>query len=115
VFGKPIAGFQLTQAKLAEMALEYQKGFLLALHLGRRKDEGVLAPSEISVGKLNNVREAIRAASTARSILGGEGITSRFPVMRHMANLEAVRTYEGTDEVHTLVVGQALTGLRAFA
>ena len=115
VFGKPLAGFQLTQAKLAEMALEYQKGFLLALHLGRRKDEGVLVPSEISVGKLNNVREAIKTASSARSILGGEGITSRFPVMRHMANLEAVRTYEGTDEVHMLVIGQALTGLRAFA
>jgi len=115
VFGRPLAGFQLTQAKLAEMALEYQKGFLLALHLGRRKDEGVLVPSEISVGKLNNVREAIRIAGSARSILGGEGITSRFPVMRHMANLEAVRTYEGTDEVHLLVMGQALTGIRAFS
>ena len=115
VFGRPLAGFQLTQAKLAEMAVEYQKGFLLALHLGRRKDEGSLTPSEISVGKLNNVREAIRTASTARTILGGDGVTSQFPVMRHMANLEAVRTYEGTDEVHLLVLGQALTGIRAFA
>ncbi len=115
VFGRPLAGFQLTQAKLAEMAVEYQKGFLLALHLGRRKEEGSLTPSEISVGKLNNVREAIRAASAARTVLGGDGVTSRFPVMRHMANLEAVRTYEGTDEVHLLVLGQALTGIRAFA
>lgn len=115
VFGRPLASFQLTQAKLAEMALEYQKGFLLAVHLGRRKDAGVLQPSEISVGKLNNVREAIKIASTARSILGAEGITSRFPVMRHLANLESVRTYEGTDEVHLLVMGQALTGVRAFA
>ena len=115
VFGRPLAGFQLTQAKLAEMAVEYQKGFLLALQLGRRKEAGTLAPSEISVGKLNNVREAVRTASTARTILGGDGVTHRFPVMRHMANLEAVRTYEGTDEVHLLVIGQALTGLRAFA
>jgi glutaryl-CoA dehydrogenase len=115
VFDRPLAAFQLTQAKLAEMALEYQKGFLLAMHLGRRKDEGVLHPSEISVGKLNNVREAIKIASSARTILGAEGITSRFPVMRHMANLESVRTYEGTDEVHLLVMGQALTGIRAFA
>ena len=115
VFGRPLAGFQLTQAKLAEMALEYQKGFLLALHLGRRKDEGTVEPTEISVGKLNNVREAVRTASTARTILGGDGVTHRFPVMRHMANLEAVRTYEGTDEVHLLVLGQALTGIRAFA
>jgi glutaryl-CoA dehydrogenase len=115
VFDRPLAAFQLTQAKLAEMALEYQKGYLLAMHLGRRKDEGVLHPSEISVGKLNNVREAIKIASSARTILGAEGITSRFPVMRHMANLESVRTYEGTDEVHLLVMGQALTGIRAFA
>jgi len=114
VFGGPIARFQLTQNKLADMLLEYQKGTLLALHLGRQKDAGTLDPAQISVGKLNNVREAIAIASAARSILGGDGITSEFPVMRHMANLEAVRTYEGTDEIHTLVIGRALTGLAAF-
>jgi glutaryl-CoA dehydrogenase len=114
VFGRPIAGFQLTQAKLADMVLELEKGLLLALHIGRLKDAGRLTPEQISVGKLNNVREAIEIASVARSILAGEGVTSRFPVMRHMANLEAVRTYEGTDEIHTLVIGNALTGERAF-
>ncbi|MDP9397698.1 MAG: acyl-CoA dehydrogenase family protein [Actinomycetota bacterium] len=115
VFGRPIAEFQLTQAKLADSVVELEKGLLLALHIGRRKDEGRLAPEQISVGKLNNVREASEIARTARTILGGEGVTSRFPVMRHMANLESVRTYEGTDEIHTLVIGHALTGLRAFA
>lgn len=114
VFGGPIGRFQLTQEKLATMLLEYQKGVLLALHLGRQKDSGTLDNTQISVGKLNNVREAILIASTARSILGGDGVTSEFPVMRHMANLEAVRTYEGTDEVHTLIIGRALTGLAAF-
>ena len=115
VFGKPLAGFQLTQQKLADMALEYQKGLLLALHIGRLKEAGRLTPAQISAGKLNNVREALAIARTARTILGGDGVTSDFPVMRHMANLESVRTYEGTDEVHTLVIGQALTGHRAFS
>ncbi|MBF4635694.1 acyl-CoA dehydrogenase family protein [Agreia pratensis] len=114
VFGGPIGRFQLTQDKLAGMLLEYQKGALLALHIGRQKDAGTLDPAQISVGKLNNVREAIAIAGTARSILGGDGVTSEFPVMRHMANLEAVRTYEGTDEIHTLVIGRALTGIAAF-
>ena len=114
VFGKPIGSFQLTQAKLADMMLEYQKGLLLALHIGRLKEKGELTYAQISIGKLNNVREAIKIAGTARSILGGDGITNEFPVMRHMANLEAVRTYEGTDEVHALVVGREMTGLNAF-
>ena len=115
VFDRPIAGFQLTQAKLADMVVELEKGMLLALHIGRMKDEGRLVPEQISVGKLNNVREAIEIARTARTILAGEGVTSRFPVMRHMANLESVRTYEGTDEIHALVIGHALSGVRAFA
>ena len=114
VFGGPIGRFQLTQNKLADMLLEYQKGVLLALHIGRAKDAGTLDPAQISVGKLNNVREAIAIAGSARSILGGDGVTSEFSVMRHMANLEAVRTYEGTDEIHTLVIGRALTGFAAF-
>lgn len=114
VFGKPIGAKQLVQQKIADMFVEYEKGVLLALHLGRQKDSGVLSHAQISVGKLNNVREAIRIAGTARSILGGDGITSEFPVMRHMANLESVRTYEGTDEIHTLVLGRALTGIAAF-
>jgi glutaryl-CoA dehydrogenase len=114
VFGGPIGRFQLTQAKLADMLLEYQKGVLLAVNLGRRKEAGTLTPAQISVGKLNNVREAIAIAGSARSILGGDGVTNAFPVMRHMANLEAVRTYEGTDEIHSLVIGRALTGVQAF-
>jgi len=114
VFGRPIAEFQLTQAKLADMSVEYSKGLLVALQIGRLKDAGALVPAQISVGKLNNVRQAIEIARTSRTILGGDGVTSDFPVMRHMANLESVRTYEGTDEVHTLVIGQALTGFRAF-
>ena len=115
VFGKALAGFQLTQQKIADMAVEYEKGLLLALRIGRLKEAGRLVPAQISVGKLNNVREAIRIAGTARTILGGDGVTSDYPVMRHMANLESVRTYEGTDEVHALVVGHALTGHRAFS
>ncbi|WP_084361558.1 acyl-CoA dehydrogenase family protein [Herbiconiux solani] len=115
VFGGPIGRFQLIQDKLADMLLEYEKGCLLALHLGRLKDRGALDPAQISVGKLNNVREAIAIASAARSILGGDGVTSEFPVMRHAANLEAVRTYEGTDEIHTLILGRALTGEPAFS
>jgi glutaryl-CoA dehydrogenase len=115
VFGQPIGAFQLTQAKLADMTLEYEKGVLLALHIGRQKDAGTLNLAQISVGKLNSVREALKIAREARTILGGDGITGEFPVMRHMANLESVRTYEGTDEIHQLVVGRALTGLNAFS
>lgn len=114
VFGKPIGAMQLTQLKLANMLVEYEKGVLLALHLGRQKERGALTPAQISVGKLNSVREAIEIAREARTILGGDGVTSEFPVMRHLANLESVRTYEGTDEIHALVIGRALTGLAAF-
>jgi glutaryl-CoA dehydrogenase len=114
VFGKPIGANQLTQAKLADMLLEVEKGMLLALHLGRLKDRGALTPAQISVGKLNSVREALKIAHEARTILGGDGITNAFPVMRHAANLESVRTYEGTDEIHQLILGRALTGLNAF-
>jgi glutaryl-CoA dehydrogenase len=96
------------------MLLELEKGILLALHLGRLKEQGRLTPAQISVGKLNSVREALEIAHQARSILGGDGITDAFPVMRHAANLESVRTYEGTDEIHQLILGRALTGLNAF-
>ncbi|HET8879779.1 MAG TPA: acyl-CoA dehydrogenase family protein [Arthrobacter sp.] len=113
-FGKPLAGYQLTQEKLVNMLLEIQKGTLLALHLGRLKDAGQLRPEQISLGKLNNVREAIGIAREARTILGGNGITLDYSPLRHAANLESVRTYEGTDEVHTLVLGQHITGLAAF-
>jgi glutaryl-CoA dehydrogenase len=113
-WGKPIAGFQLTQEKFANMALEINKGMLLALHLGRMKDEGRLRPQQVSLGKLNNVREALRVAREARGILGANGITLEYPVIRHMNNLESVFTYEGTNEIHTLIVGEALTGLRAY-
>lgn len=115
VFDRPIAGFQLTQKKLADMALELQKGFLLALHLGRLKDAGELDPRQVSLGKLNNVREAIAIARECRTILGANGITLEYPVLRHANNLESVLTYEGTSEVHTLVIGQALTGVGAFS
>ena len=113
-FGKPLAGYQLTQEKLVNMVLEIQKGTLLALHLGRLKDAGTLRPEQISLGKLNNVREALSIAREARTILGGNGITLDYSPLRHAANLESVRTYEGTDEVHTLVLGQHITGLPAF-
>lgn len=115
VFGGPIARHQLTQAKLADMFVEYEKGMLLSIHLGKLKDAGKLTPFQISVGKVNSVREAIEIAGKARSILGGDGITNEFPVMRIMANLEAVRTYEGTDEIHQLVLGRELTGVAAFS
>jgi glutaryl-CoA dehydrogenase len=114
-FGKPIAAFQLTQQKLANMLVELAKGTLLALHLGRMKDEGRLRPEQVSLGKLNNVREALRIAREARTILGANGITLEYPVIRHANNLESVLTYEGTSEVHTLVLGKAVTGLDAFA
>jgi glutaryl-CoA dehydrogenase len=114
-FGRPLAGFQLTQAKLADMAVELQKGYLLAVHLGRRADAGELRPEQVSVGKLNNVREAIAIARQCRTILGANGISGEYPVMRHANNLESVLTYEGTSEIHQLVIGQALTGLSAFS
>lgn len=113
-FGRPLAGYQLTQEKLVNMLLEIQKGTLLALQLGRLKDAGRLRPEQISLGKLNNVREAIAIAREARTILGGNGITLDYSPLRHAANLESVRTYEGTDEVHTLILGQHITGLAAF-
>jgi glutaryl-CoA dehydrogenase len=114
VFDKPLAAYQLTQAKLADMAVEWGKGYLLALHLGRLKDQERITPEQVSFGKLNNVREALQIARTARTILGANGITLEYPVMRHAANLETVLTYEGTSEVHQLVIGQALTGSSAF-
>ncbi|MGC5534421.1 acyl-CoA dehydrogenase family protein [Streptomyces sp. SR-10] len=113
-FGRPIGGFQLTQAKLADMALELHKGILLAHHLGRRMDAGRLRPEQVSFGKLNNVREAIEICRTSRTILGANGISLEYPVMRHATNLESVLTYEGTVEMHQLVLGKALTGLDAF-
>jgi len=113
-FGKPIGAFQLTQRKLVDMALEVNKGMLLALHLGRMKDEGRLAPEQVSAGKLNNVREALEICREARTILGANGVTLEYPVIRHMNNLESVLTYEGTSEIHTLILGRVLTGLEAF-
>jgi glutaryl-CoA dehydrogenase len=113
-WGRPIAGFQLTQRKLADMAVELTKGTMLALHLGRLKDDERLRPQQVSLGKLNNVREALGIAREARSILGASGITLEYPVIRHMNNLESVLTYEGTNEIHTLILGEALTGLRAY-
>jgi glutaryl-CoA dehydrogenase len=113
-FGRPIAAFQLTQQKLVNMMLELQKAQLLALHVGRLKDEGRVAPEHISIGKLNNVREALAIAREARTILGANGISSEYPVMRHAENLESVLTYEGTSEIHTLILGQAMTGESAF-
>ncbi|MFD0903027.1 acyl-CoA dehydrogenase family protein [Actinomadura sediminis] len=113
-FGRPIAGFQLTQAKLADMTLEIHKALLLALHLGRMKDAGTLRHEQVSFGKLNNVREALDVCRTARTVLGANGISLEYPVIRHMNNLESVLTYEGTVEMHTLVLGQAMTGIPAF-
>ena len=113
-FDRPIAGFQLTQKKLADMALELGKGMLLALHLGRLKDEHLIRPEQVSLGKLNNARESLAIARECRSILGGNGITLEYPIIRHMNNLESVFTYEGTNEMHTLVVGEALTGIAAY-
>lgn len=113
-FGRPLAGFQLTQQKLADMNLEYSKGVLLALHLGRRKDAGTLLPPQVSMGKLNNVREALEICRTSRTMLGAAGISLEYPIIRHMNNLESVLTYEGTVEMHTLIVGQTMTGQDAF-
>jgi glutaryl-CoA dehydrogenase len=114
-FGRPIGAFQLTQAKLADMAVEWQKGYLLAVHLGRLAERGRLAPEQVSVGKLNNVRESLAIARQCRTILGANGISGEYPVMRHAANLESVLTYEGTSEIHQLIIGQKLTGLSAFS
>ena len=114
VFGKPVAGYQLTQQKLAEMALEINRATLVALHLGRMKDEGTLRPEHVSMGKMGNVRGALEVARSARTILGGNGITLEYPVIRHMNNLESVVTYEGTADVHALMIGHALTGINAF-
>ena len=113
-FDRPIAGFQLTQAKFADCSLELYKGLLLALHLGRLKDANTVSPAQISLGKLNNVREAIDIARSCRTVLGGSGITLEYPVLRHASNLESVLTYEGTSEVHQLAIGQALTGISAY-
>jgi glutaryl-CoA dehydrogenase len=113
-FDRPIGGFQLVQQRLVEMLLELEKGSLLALHLGRMKDQGRLKPAQVSFAKLNNVRAALEIARSARALLGGNGVTLEYPVMRHMANLESVYTYEGTHEIHTLILGQAITGLSAF-
>jgi len=114
IFGRSLASFQLTQAKLADMTVELGKAMLLALHLGRLKDAGRITSTQVSIGKLNNVREAIAIARECRTILGAAGITLEHPVMRHANNLESVLTYEGTSEVHQLVIGQALTGESAF-
>jgi glutaryl-CoA dehydrogenase len=113
-FGRPLAGFQLTQAKLASMSTELQLGLLLALHLGRLKDSVGLRPEQVSVGKFNNIAKAIEICRTSRTILGANGISGEFPIMRHANNLESVLTYEGTVEMHALVLGQALTGVPAF-
>ncbi len=113
-FGKPIASFQLTQRKLVDMMAAVNRGMLVALHLGRMKDRGLTHPGRISFGKFDNVRSALEVARTARSVLGANGITLDYPVIRHMNNLESVSTYEGTNEIHTLILGQALTGLAAF-
>ncbi|MEO3938512.1 acyl-CoA dehydrogenase family protein [Dermatophilaceae bacterium Soc4.6] len=115
VFDRPLSSFQLTQAKLADMTLELGKGMLLALHLGRLKDAGTLRPEQISLGKLNNVRESIAIARECRTILGANGISLEYSPIRHAANLESVLTYEGTSEVHQLTIGRALTGQSAFA
>lgn len=113
-FDKPLSGYQLTQQKLVDMALEINKGTLLALHLGRLKDAGTLQPHQISIGKLGNTREAIAICREARTVLGGNGITLDYSPLRHSNNLESVRTYEGTDEVHTLIIGNHITGVAAF-
>ncbi len=113
-FGRKIGGFQLTQGKLAWMAADLQRAQLLALHLGRLKEAGQITPQQISLGKMSNVRTAIDIARTARTILGANGITLEYPVIRHANNLESVLTYEGTEEIHTLAIGQALTGISAY-
>jgi glutaryl-CoA dehydrogenase len=113
-FGRPVAGFQLTQRKFAEMVTEISKAQLLCLHLGRMKDQGRLKPVHVSMGKMNNVAMALECARMARGILGANGIIGEYPIMRHMCNLESVYTYEGTHEIHTLVLGEQVTGLKAY-
>ncbi len=113
-FGKKIGGFQLTQAKLAWMLADLQRAQLLALHIGRLKEAGRVTPEQISLGKMSNVRTAIDIARTSRTILGANGVTLEYPVIRHANNLESVLTYEGTEEIHTLAIGQALTGISAY-
>jgi glutaryl-CoA dehydrogenase len=113
-FGRPIASFQLIQRTLVEMMVAVNRGTLLALHIGRKKDEGTLDPTHVNFGKLDNVRMALDVARQARGVLGANGITLEYPVVRHMNNLESVYTYEGTNEIHTLVLGQAITGISAF-
>ena len=114
-FGSPIASYQLTQRKLVEMMVQVNRGLLLALHIGRMKDDGTISTEHVSFGKLDNVRMALDVARSARSVLGANGITLEYPVMRHMNNLESVYTYEGTNEIHTLILGQAITGIGAFS
>ncbi len=114
-FGRPIASFQLTQRKLVEMMVSLQRAMLVALHLGRKRDAGTLSAQQVSFGKLDNVRQALEVARSARSVLGANGITLEYPVIRHMNNLESVYTYEGTNEIHTLVLGEAITGTSAFS
>ena len=114
IFERPLAGFQATQLKLADMTVGLGTAMLLALHLGRLKDAGAITPEQVSIGKLNNVREALGIARQCRTILGAAGITGDYPVMRHASNLESVLTYEGTSEVHQLVIGKAVTGIPAF-
>ena len=113
-FDKPIASFQLTQRKLVDMMVKVQRGTLVALHLGRMKDAGTLATPQISFAKMDNVRMALEVAREARGVLGANGITTEYPVIRHMNNLESVYTYEGTNEIHTLILGNAITGIPAF-
>ena len=113
-FGRPIGGFQLTQAKLAWMLADLQRAQLLALHLGRLKEAGTITPEQVSLGKMANVRAAIEIARQARTVLGANGITLEYPVIRHANNLESVLTYEGTEEIHTLALGQAITGISAY-
>ena len=114
-FERPIASFQLTQRKLAEMLIGVNRSMLVALHLGRMRDEGTLTAEQVSFGKMDNVRMALEVAREARGVLGANGITLEYPVIRHMNNLESVFTYEGTHEVHTLIIGQAITGIAAFS
>jgi glutaryl-CoA dehydrogenase len=113
-FGRPIASFQMTQRKLVDMMVAVNRGMILAMHIGRMRDAGTAGVEDISFGKMDNVRMALRVAREARSILGANGITLEYPVIRHMNNLESVFTYEGTDEVHTLILGEAITGFAAF-
>jgi glutaryl-CoA dehydrogenase len=114
VFGRPVGSFQIQQQKLAMMSLAVNRSYLLALHIGRMKDEGILRPEHVSMGKLGNVNDALEVARSARQVLGANGISLEYPVIRHMVNLESVVTYEGTADVHALVVGGALTGISAF-